>query len=79
MLHAKEDRDLTTVAVLDVSFAAIHRHIAANEAPPQYIDELVGTTYRALITPEKIGACVSRGRPSTARQASPSPGGGGGR
>jgi hypothetical protein len=76
MAHAKQDRDLTTLAVLDVPFAATHRHIAANEAPPQYIDELVETAYRALIAPEKIGARVSSGRLSTARRASPSPGAG---
>ena len=70
---------LTTLAVLDVPFAATRRHIAANEAPPRYIDELVQTAYRALITPEKVGASVSRGRPAKARRASPSREGGGGR
>jgi AcrR family transcriptional regulator len=40
---------LATFAVLDVPFAAVRRHVAANEMPPAYVDELIGTAYAALI------------------------------
>ena len=36
-------------AVLDVPFAAVRRHVAANEPPPLIVDELVRSAYGALI------------------------------
>jgi AcrR family transcriptional regulator len=51
---------LATFAVLDISFAATHRHIAANEVPPTYVDGLVERAYLALITPPKVGARASK-------------------
>jgi AcrR family transcriptional regulator len=47
---------LATFAVLDVPFAAVRRHVAANEPPPPIVDELVRTAYGALI-PGKAGHC----------------------
>jgi len=49
---------LATFAILDVSFAATRRHIAANEVPPTYVDGLIEKAYLALIAP-----------PPTARRA----------
>jgi len=40
---------IATFAVLDVPFAAVRRHVAANEKPPPIVDELVRTAYGALI------------------------------
>jgi AcrR family transcriptional regulator len=40
---------LATFAILDVSFAATRRHVAANEAPPAYVDALVERAYAALM------------------------------
>jgi AcrR family transcriptional regulator len=40
---------LATFAVLDVPFAAVRRHVAANEKPPPMVDDLVRTAYAALI------------------------------
>jgi AcrR family transcriptional regulator len=40
---------LATFAILDVSFAATRRHVAANEAPPTYVDDLVERAYAALM------------------------------
>jgi AcrR family transcriptional regulator len=44
---------LTNFAILDVPFAAVRRHVAANEMPPQYVDELIAKAYLALITPAR--------------------------
>jgi AcrR family transcriptional regulator len=44
---------LTTFAVLDLPFAAVHRHVAANELPPPYVDELIAEAYQALIAPAR--------------------------
>jgi len=44
---------LTTFAILDVPFAAVHRHVAANEIPPLYVDDLIAKAYLALIPPAK--------------------------
>lgn len=44
---------LTTFAVLDVPFAAVRRHVAANEIPPPYVDELIAKAYQALIAPAR--------------------------
>jgi AcrR family transcriptional regulator len=46
---------LTTLAILDVPFAAVHRHVAANEIPPLYVDDLIAKAYHALITPPRTG------------------------
>jgi AcrR family transcriptional regulator len=42
---------LATFAIIDVPFAAVHRHVAANEMPPAYVDDLIAATYATLITP----------------------------
>lgn len=36
-------------AVTDVPYAAVRRHLRAAELPPQIVDELVATSYRAVI------------------------------
>jgi AcrR family transcriptional regulator len=48
-----ESLRVATFAVLDVPFAATHRHVAANEPPPPYVDSLIEKTYRALVTRRK--------------------------
>lgn len=50
---------IVTFAVLDAPFAAVRRHVAANEAPPEYVDLLITATYDATLrlvgvrTPQK--------------------------
>jgi AcrR family transcriptional regulator len=44
---------LATFAILDVPFAAVHRHVAANELPPLYVDDLIAKAYQALIAPAR--------------------------
>jgi AcrR family transcriptional regulator len=46
---------LANFAILDVPFAAVRRHVAANEMPPTYVDELIAKAYPALITPARAG------------------------
>jgi AcrR family transcriptional regulator len=48
-----ESLRIATFAVLDVPFAATHRHVAANEPPPPYVDSLIERAYRALVTRRK--------------------------
>jgi AcrR family transcriptional regulator len=48
---------LANFAILDVPFAAVRRHVAANEMPPPYVDELVAKAYSALIAPASAGGC----------------------
>lgn len=40
---------LANFAILDVPFAAVRRHVAANETPPSYVDDLVASAYAALV------------------------------
>jgi AcrR family transcriptional regulator len=47
---AGEALRLANFAILDVPFAAVHRHVAGNEAPPPYVDDLIARAYAALIT-----------------------------
>jgi len=41
---------LATFAILDIPFAAVHRHVANNVMPPSYVDELIDLAYSALIS-----------------------------
>jgi len=41
---------LVTYAVLDAPFAAVRRHVAANEIPPPYLDLPITATYRAVLS-----------------------------
>jgi len=41
---------LVTYAVLDAPFAAVRRHVAANETPPPYLDLPVTVTYHAVLS-----------------------------
>jgi AcrR family transcriptional regulator len=43
----------TSFAVLDVAFAAVRRHVAANEPPPPAVDRLIETAYLAVINAER--------------------------
>lgn len=45
---------LANFAMLDVPFAAVRRHVAANELPPASIEPLIQTAYVALIKPSRI-------------------------
>jgi AcrR family transcriptional regulator len=40
---------LVSFAILDVPFAAVRRHVAANERPPPYVDRLISRAYAALM------------------------------
>jgi AcrR family transcriptional regulator len=40
---------LATFAILDVPFAAVHRHVAKNAMPANYVDELIDSAYSALV------------------------------
>ncbi len=44
---------LAYFAILDVPFAAVHRHVAANVMPPPHVDDLIAKAYLALIPPAK--------------------------
>jgi len=41
---------LVTYALLDAPFAAVRRHVAANETPPAFLDLPVTATYRAVLS-----------------------------
>jgi hypothetical protein len=41
---------LVTYALLDVPFAAVRRHVAADETPPTYLDLPITATYRAVLS-----------------------------
>jgi AcrR family transcriptional regulator len=43
----------TSFAVLDIAFAAVRRHVAANERPPAVVDRLIETAYLAVVTAER--------------------------
>ena len=61
-----EGTRLVKFTMIDVPFAAVRRHVAANEMPPAYVDELVRRAYLALMTPEAAGAATPRPRPTRA-------------
>jgi AcrR family transcriptional regulator len=42
---------LATLVVLDVPFAAVRRHVSANEVPPPYVDELIASAFECLVQP----------------------------
>jgi AcrR family transcriptional regulator len=42
---------LTAFAILDVPFAAVRRHVVANEMPPAYVNDLLSAAYWALVGP----------------------------
>ena len=44
---------ITSFAVLDIAFAAVRRHVAANEPPPPAVDRLIETAYLAVIDAER--------------------------
>lgn len=58
----------TRFAVLDVAFAAVRRHVAANEAPPQAVDRLIETAYLAVINAERGGRGPAKQRPHHRQQ-----------
>jgi hypothetical protein len=37
-------------AVVEAPFAAVRRHVAANEPPPPTVDDLIRVTYSAALT-----------------------------
>ena len=65
---------LTTFAILDVPFAAVHRHVANGTTPPGYVDGLIDQAYSALVrrrTPHASGdrrRNDTRGSPQTTRK-----------
>jgi AcrR family transcriptional regulator len=59
---AAEPLRLATFAILDVPFAATHRHVAANEPPPACVDSLIERTYRSLVNPQELRSARKAGR-----------------
>jgi len=49
-----------TFAVADTPFAAVRRYVAANEDPPPYVDDLIRTTYEAVLA--FVGGAARRAR-----------------
>lgn len=47
--NSEASRQTTTFAVLDVPFAAVRRHVGANEIPPQHVDSLIVAAFEAVI------------------------------
>jgi AcrR family transcriptional regulator len=41
---------VVTFAVIEAPFAAVRRHVAANEPPPSTVDDLIRVTYEAALT-----------------------------
>jgi AcrR family transcriptional regulator len=41
---------IVTFAVVEAPFAAVRRHVVANEAPPPAVDDLIRVTYDAAVT-----------------------------
>jgi len=57
MSKQKDDHAVYSIGavakMLDVPFAAVHRHVAVNEIPPLYVDDLIAKAYQALIAPAR--------------------------
>lgn len=51
----KPHRLTTTFAILDVPFAAVRRHVAANEHPPAEVDALIVTAMDAILSGRRVG------------------------
>ena len=63
-LCGREDRRtvrIVTYAVLEAPFAAVRRHVAANESPPPYVDVLVRVTYEAVMDLLGVSGTVDKG------------------
>jgi AcrR family transcriptional regulator len=43
---------LATFALLDMPLAAVRRHVAANEMPPRFVEDLIAKAYSALVRPD---------------------------
>jgi AcrR family transcriptional regulator len=75
-LHAFSQRlcghaDVKTVrivayAVVEAPFAAVRRHVTANESPPPYVDELIRATYRSALGLLGVSESADRHRPTPA-------------
>jgi AcrR family transcriptional regulator len=48
-----ETVQLTNFAMIDVPLAAVRRHVANNEMPPDSVEDLIARTYEALIAPAR--------------------------
>ena len=59
----------TSFAVLDIAFAAVRRHVAANEHPPAVVDQFIETAYLAIVTAERGSRDHTSGAPRHRRQA----------
>ena len=69
---------LVTYAVLDAPFAAVRRHVAANEIPPPYLDLPITATYRAVLSllgvpPDQREPLDAARRPGPPARAEPLP------
>jgi AcrR family transcriptional regulator len=48
---SSDDRRAVAYAILDAPMAAVRRHVMAGESPPRAVDDLLRTTYHAVIGP----------------------------
>jgi AcrR family transcriptional regulator len=48
-----EALQLANFAMIDIPLAAVRRHVASNEMPPRSVEDLIATTYAALIVPAR--------------------------
>jgi hypothetical protein len=47
---------------VEAPFAAVRRHVAANEPPPPTVDDLIRVTYEAALTLVESGSAGSCGQ-----------------
>jgi len=57
---------IVAYAVVEAPFAAVRRHVTANESPPPYVDELIRATYRAALGLLGVSETADRHRPTRA-------------
>jgi AcrR family transcriptional regulator len=51
---------LTVFAIIDMPFAAVRRHVEANEPPPRLVEDLIARSYDALIRPARLAPSAQR-------------------
>jgi AcrR family transcriptional regulator len=59
---------LAQFVLADAPIAAVRPHLQRREAPPPIVDDLVRTTYRALVAAQRGGRRRPRTRPGAARR-----------
>jgi AcrR family transcriptional regulator len=60
-----ETIQLAYFAMIDVPLAAVRRHVANNEMPPQSVEDLIARTYASLIAPARRRGRAAKPRAAT--------------